>query len=101
MIPITTLKESGVSRKVKITETLENFPRSQYLATILTVKQSYCSKCILVSRGRHLQADNVAREWYCNGGSDERGLNWYAKRGLIIIYTCTESVHRKRNIANR
>lgn len=90
-----------LAEKLKLQKTFEKFPRNQYLVTILAVNQSYCSKCILVSRGQHLQADNVARELYCNGSSDERGLNWYAKRGLIIIYTCRESFHRKRNIANR
>jgi hypothetical protein len=49
IIPTTTLKASGVSRKINIREVFETFPRHQISVTFLNVNQSYCNKCRLVS----------------------------------------------------
>jgi len=67
----------------------------------VTGNESHCSKCRLVWRTRHLQADNITGERYRIAGWNERDLNRYAKQGLIVIYTCMESTHTKTDIANR
>ena len=96
------LKQNHTSRKLKITQDILKLsaePLFNY--TIVTGNESHCSKCRLVWRTRHLQADNITGERYRNVGWNERDLNRYAKQGLIVIYTCMESTHTKLDIANR